>query len=523
MAVVYKAADERSGAVVAVKMLRGDIANSRADERLMQEATLGARLDHPNCVGVIDSGQADGRGPYLVMEFVDGRSLRDHIADVGVLPWRDALAIAAHVLRGLAHAHDCGLLHRDIKPENIVLAARDDDPHFARLIDFGISKVLEGSGVDLNLTGTGFIIGTPRYLAPEQAVGGTIGPATDLYAVTCVLFELLTGQTPFDGTDLVQIVTAHAMTPPPDPRELRPDLEIPEPVANLIEIGLRKRADERPPSAAAYLADIEQLLGRGEAASSQPDLSHQPAGALPPEVFPPSVGSPSPDGALTTALNSLSIEELPPEVSPPSVGSSSAGSNALPAGASQPDREPPPAGELQLDRTSPGISLSHAVSSPPLSAPPVATDVSTAATIAAPRVRARSRHRWELIALIGAAVGIFVAIVTTSGGRPPLAPPVQRAPLVVTAPPPDRELLLKAGLHDLVNGRTCAERQVAVEALRRLGDKRAVPALKKARMRIRGGFFGLGSQNTNQCLRAAAEAAVRDLDPDALPSSRARK
>lgn len=453
MAIVYKAVDEQTGDVVAVKMLRRDVGYAGADERLVREATLGARLDHPNCVGVIDSGQADG-APYLVMEFVEGQLLRDHLHEFGALPWRDALRITAHLLRGLAHAHDRGVLHRDIKPENIVLAARDDDPHFARLIDFGISKILEGYGADPNLTAAGIIIGTPRYLSPEQAVGGTVSPATDLYALTCVLFELLTGQPPFDGSDLVQIVTAHAMTPPPDPRELRPELAIPEAVANVVAIGLRKRTEERPLSAAAYLAEIEQLLTPVEVA------------LMPTQV--------------------LSSSEVTP---PAPVQKSAASKSAL-----------------------------------------ADSDARRAAAVAnvdaradSPARRRRARRYWPWLAVFGVVAGVATIVVAVDGKATGDAGPLTPAPLVLAAPPPDPELVLKASLHDLVNGNTCADRLAAVKALHRLGDKRAVPALKRARTRMRGGFLGMGGQNTNQCLRAAADAAIRELDPEESRPNRRRK
>ncbi len=462
MAIVYKAVDEQSGDIVAVKMLRSDVNHARADERLVQEAALGARLDHVNCVSVIDSGAIEG-APFLVMQFASGQLLRDYLAEVGALPWRAALEIAAHLLRGLAHAHGCGVLHRDIKPENVVIAPRGDDPRFARLIDFGISKVL--GGADPNLTGTGIIIGTPRYLAPEQAVGGTIGPATDLYAVTCVLFELLTGQPPFDGSDLVQIVTAHAMTPAPDPRELRPDLSIPEGVATLVSTGLRKRTDERFPSAAAYLAEIERLLERPEVATTQL--------AVAPLAKPADVPGPADESSSQSAA---SFEEAAPPLD------ARAGS-----GSSQSETE-------------------------------------------VPRTAAPLRRYGKVIAATSAIACAIALVVVTRSERPAQTRPPHQAPLVLAATPPDPELLLKANLHDLVNGSTCAERLAAVEALRRLGDKRAVPALKRARTRIRGGFLGLGGQNTNQCLRAAVDAAIRELDPpppslsgSAVRPSRSRK
>ncbi|MBP9206954.1 MAG: serine/threonine protein kinase [Kofleriaceae bacterium] len=436
MGVVYRAVDQQSEAEVAIKLLRGTTAGKAdADQRFRLEAAAGARLTHPNCVGVIDYGESDA-GCFLVMELVEGEALGDHLGEGGHLAWRDALHVTAHLLRGLAHAHAQGVLHRDIKPDNIIITTRAGDARFARLLDFGIAKLLSGEGADVRLTATGIIIGTPRYLSPEQAVGGTIGPSTDLYSLSAVLFEMLTGRPPFLGDDLVQVVTAHAMKPPPDPRQLRPELELPEPVVALVLRGLAKRQDDRFASAEAYLEEVEQVLAGDHA-----------------------------DGAEASAVAAISL---------PSAGA-------------------------------PGWRPSS-------------------------RVWGRAAGALAGVAVAGLSLGLLLgeAPSTAGPGSPAgtgsaqVTPPASRG-LPERPDPAERELHLKAGLHDLVAGKTCADRLAAVSTLRKLGDKRAVPALRKARFRMRGGLLGLGDENTNGCLRAAAEAAIVDLDPEALRPARPRR
>jgi hypothetical protein len=443
MGVVYRAVDQQSGAEVAIKLLRGTTAGKAdADQRFRLEAAAGARLTHPNCVGVIDYGESDA-GCFLVMELVEGEALGDHLGEGGHLAWRDALHVTAHLLRGLAHAHAQGVLHRDIKPDNIIITTRAGDARFARLLDFGIAKLLSGEGADVRLTATGIIIGTPRYLSPEQAVGGTIGPSTDLYSLSAVLFEMLTGRPPFLGDDLVQVVTAHAMKPPPDPRQLRPELELPEPVVALVLRGLAKRQDDRFASAEAYLEEVEQVLAGAQVEAAVP--------------------GPAPSAVAATDASVAAV--------------------TLPG-----------AGEAAWRPSS--------------------------------RVWWRAAGVLAGVAVVGVSLGLLLGGPASTAGPGP-APALVTPPASSRAPegpdPAERELRLKAGMHDLVAGRTCADRLAAVTALRKLGDKRAIPALRKARFRMRGGLLGVGDENTNGCLRDAAEAAIADLDPEALRPARPRR
>ncbi len=196
---VYRGTDRRLGRPVAVKLLEaGRIATAdpEAKRRFVREARSSAGFTHPHAVTVFDAGEADGE-LFIVMELVDGPSLAEAMAERGPMPEGDAVRIATQVLSALGAAHASGIVHRDVKPANILLDARGD----AKLADFGIAKRFD----DLtdSLTATGLIVGTPRYLSPEQARGEPISPATDIYAVGVILHEMLAGAPPFADESLL--------------------------------------------------------------------------------------------------------------------------------------------------------------------------------------------------------------------------------------------------------------------------------------------------------------------------------
>ena len=199
MAEVYDALDRVLDRPVAVKVLRSGLAD-QAQERFLREARAAASLAHPNIVAVYDTGR-QGEMAYLVMERVDGPDLARVLRD-GPVPLRQATRVAEDVLGALAAAHARGIVHRDVKPGNILLA-RDGT---AKLTDFGIAK---RSLADTQLTATGQVFGTPSYLSPEQARGQQAGPASDLYAVGCVLYELIAGHPPFVADEPMAVVHAH--------------------------------------------------------------------------------------------------------------------------------------------------------------------------------------------------------------------------------------------------------------------------------------------------------------------------
>jgi serine/threonine-protein kinase len=215
MAEVRRGDDLRLGRPVAVKLLHENVA-SQTEPRLRfeEEARAAARLTDPNVVAIYDTGEQNGR-PYIVMELLPGRTLRDEIAE-GPLTEDRAREVIVHVLRALSAAHAAGVTHRDIKPANILLTETGD----AKVADFGIAKVAESS----DLTATGLLLGTPSYLAPECVAGNAATPASDLYAVGVVLYEALSGRKPFTGPTPVAVCHAIVSEDPTPLRELCPDV-----------------------------------------------------------------------------------------------------------------------------------------------------------------------------------------------------------------------------------------------------------------------------------------------------------
>jgi serine/threonine protein kinase len=254
---------------VALKLLQPSLAAiPELARRFEREAAAIGRIDHPNCVTVSDFGRLDDGSLYLVMEYLDGRSLARAIEAEGRIAARRALHIARHVLRGLGHAHQAGIVHRDVKPDNVILVHQDGVPDFAKVLDFGIAHFTDGGpretgDADDRLTQAGIAFGTPAYMSPEQAVGDPVDARSDLYSTTVMLFEMIAGRTPFVADEKLELLGMHASRPPPRLSEVRPDVLVPAELDRLIEVGLAKRPADRFPSAEVYIAAIEEcLLGR---------------------------------------------------------------------------------------------------------------------------------------------------------------------------------------------------------------------------------------------------------------------
>ena len=258
MSTVYKAHDSLLERNVALKVLHQQY-NEDEDfvERFKHEARSVAQLQHPNIVTVIDRGEEDGR-QYIVFEFIDGENLKELVVRKGRLELRDALEIAAEIARGLAFAHDHGLIHRDVKPQNVLL----NGDGRAKVTDFGIARSLD---VDHGVTQTGTILGTSNYIAPEQASGQPVDAHTDVYSLGIVLYEMLTGELPFPGESFVAIAMKHIQEPSPNVLDVRGD--IPLRVAEMIDRALEKDPEHRFPTMDAFAAEIEASLAeldRGE-------------------------------------------------------------------------------------------------------------------------------------------------------------------------------------------------------------------------------------------------------------------
>jgi tetratricopeptide (TPR) repeat protein len=214
MATVFLAHDLRHGRSVALKVLHVELALALGPERFLREIQVTARLDHPHILSMHDSGEDAGLLWYT-MPFVDGESLRDRLRREVQLPLEDALRIAREVADALQYAHEQGIIHRDIKPENILLSGAH-----ARVADFGIARAVAAAG-DNELTATGMAVGTPAYMSPEQALAGAVDTRSDVYALGCVLYEMLAGEAPFTGPT-PQAITARRLTDPvPSVQRLR--------------------------------------------------------------------------------------------------------------------------------------------------------------------------------------------------------------------------------------------------------------------------------------------------------------
>ncbi len=252
MADVYLAEDQELGRRVAVKILHGRYANDEQFvERFRREATHAAGLSHPNIVSIFDRGETEG-SYFIVMEYVEGRTLKELIRSRGPCPVPVAIAYTRQILSGLRYAHRNGVIHRDIKPHNVIV----DPEGVVKVTDFGIAR----AGAS-QMTEEGAIMGTAQYLSPEQARGAPVDQTSDLYSAGIVLFELLTGEVPFTGDTPVEIAMKHLSEVPDPPSELR--AEVPYDLDNIVLRALSKEPAERYQSAAAMDADLETVAHGG--------------------------------------------------------------------------------------------------------------------------------------------------------------------------------------------------------------------------------------------------------------------
>ena len=458
---VYKGEHTGIGRTVAIKVLHTALGgNKEAMQRFQREALASGRLDHPNIVGVSDFGVVEGGGLYLVMEALEGEPLGARIDREKRIPWPEALEIMRGVFAGLRHAHDKGVVHRDIKPDNIFLARKDGE-QIVKILDFGIAKLYAGNADDPASTRAGLTVGTPAYLSPEQAVGGAITPAADIYSASIVLYEMLTGRPPFLDTDPLQIMTAHVGREPPAFAEAAPGLQVPAGLETLVNRGLAKVAGERIGSALAYMTEIDEILR--SAGQNVRQLAMTPPQGSASLLIP--AGPHAPIGAMTPM---------------------------------------PFASELG---TAPTLST---MTPAPM---PVAARLVSVAESGAPIPK-----KWLKVAGVLVVIGVLAAagLLIFSNGKGKDDAGATPTPILVPVPvptesPADRDMKLKALLHDLETGKTCQERRAAVLGLQELGDARAIPELKRWRHRMYGGFVGLGESDANACLTKDADAAIKAL------------
>ncbi|MEU2198592.1 Stk1 family PASTA domain-containing Ser/Thr kinase [Isoptericola sp. NPDC019482] len=299
MAEVHIGHDTRLGRTVAIKVLRSDLARDPSFlARFRREAQSAAALNHPAIVAVYDTGEdthTDTQGasvhvPFIVMEYVEGHTVRDILQDGAAVPIEEAVEITAGILSALEYSHQAGIVHRDIKPANVMITPTGA----VKVMDFGIARAMADSAA--TMTQTHAVIGTAQYLSPEQARGETVDARSDLYSTGCVLFELLTGRPPFMGDSPVAVAYQHVGQAPQRPSELASD--VPEVLDRIVLKALTKDRDARYSTAAEFRADLETALRGGDVTA--PLIGAAAAGAAATQVMGPAQGTQVMDPASTS-------------------------------------------------------------------------------------------------------------------------------------------------------------------------------------------------------------------------------
>lgn len=285
MGAVFLAEHARNGKRVAIKMIHAELARSdEVRERFMREARAVNQIGSEHIVEVFDDGVSEGGEPFLVMEYIHGRTLAEVIAEQGALPVPRALHISAQLAHALAAAHAVGIVHRDLKPDNVMLTSRLGDPDFVKILDFGLAKMLAGNDA-VALTAYGVVLGTPHFMAPEVCEGRKpVDHRADIYGLGVLMFLMMTGRLPFDAPSMGGVLIKQVTEPPPAPRGFHPG--IPPSVEQIILRCLAKPPEARFQSMGELhqaLLDPERYLAAGPPV--MPAASPGPhAGALPMDV-----------------------------------------------------------------------------------------------------------------------------------------------------------------------------------------------------------------------------------------------
>jgi eukaryotic-like serine/threonine-protein kinase len=334
MGAVFRAEQISLKRTVAVKLLRPDIlGNQLLLRRFNAEAEAVAKLSHPNTVNIYDFGQdADGT-LFIAMEYIEGRSLRTVVQHEAPLGPRRALAIAAQVAASLADAHAHAIVHRDLKPDNVMLQDRGRERDIARVLDFGIAKLRDDTrATQVAMTQQGDMLGTPQYMAPEQIRAEPIDGRTDIYALGCLIYEMVTARLPHEGPTVMALLSKHLLEQPVPPSQRRPELGLPIELDRLVLGAMAKDPAARPPTMETFGEQIAGVLARQPAEPRSAQRSAVgPAAAAP--MFTPHAPGSSPGAPLS----SPGAPGLPPASTPIAYSALS-----VPPGLPSPSPVPPP-------------------------------------------------------------------------------------------------------------------------------------------------------------------------------------
>ena len=281
MARVYLGEDLHTNEAVALKVLEGtSTRGARAKMRFIRESQAANRIGHPNIVRIHEVGENGDGAPFIVMEFLHGESLGDLLRRDGRVPADMALPVVRQVASGLAEAHRVGVIHRDVKPDNLFLVGEPGDPYAVKILDFGLAKLSEDSGV----TASGIAVGTLEYMSPEQVVTDPIDHRSDIYGLGVVMYRIFTGQLPFHAKLDADLLAEQLLLPLPDPKTRVPALG--DGIPQVISKATRKRPDNRYQSMDDFVADLDRLLGDldGDLIASGPVL-HHPDEYMPQSAF----------------------------------------------------------------------------------------------------------------------------------------------------------------------------------------------------------------------------------------------
>jgi serine/threonine protein kinase len=528
MGCVYLAENISIQRPLALKLLHPEVGEiEEVTKRFEREAFAIGRVDHPNCVKVSDFGKLSDGTCYMVLELLDGVLLFDLLDKEERVEWRRAFHIGRHVLSALAYAHDAGIIHRDIKPENVILVDEDGDPDFAKILDFGIAKLGDDATTedhtglmtnDAQLTQHGVTIGTPTYIAPEQAYGMPIDGRADIYALSVMLYEMITGVPPFDADDVGSLLRMHVSADVPSFDEVAPNLDIPEEVEALIRHGLEKKADDRIGSAQEFIERIDELLASEKHhVSGLREIPLRLAGSVR-KTLTPVVARvvPRSSAAGKMLLAAFATFTLVGMLAFAFTGGESGASSEQVAPQGKAHAKLLRGHELAAENRN-VVALRSYEKAVALDSE-LATNRRMRGNVELMLARKAPRVVDDALDFLGmlvaktsdwAAADQLIDLASSSKSEHKRHKALRVADQVGLGDQVDR---LGSHLIDLRRGGTCLARKDAVASLRALGDKKAVPALRKAKQRVRteGGLVKK-RVNTNACLRADATEAIRHL------------